>query len=110
MRLYLAGPMSGLPDHNFPAFYRAEARLTLAGYSVLNPARLDGEDGAMPWGKCLIRDLDALYNNCHGVALLPGWASSKGARIEHDFAVGVGLPVAELHFWLAPTTIKEYLS
>lgn len=36
--LYIAGPMSGLPDHNYPAFHDAASVLTKAGYSILNPA------------------------------------------------------------------------
>ncbi|MGE5607641.1 MAG: DUF4406 domain-containing protein, partial [Bacillota bacterium] len=36
--LYLSGPMSGLPEHNIPAFNAAAARLRRLGFCVVNPA------------------------------------------------------------------------
>jgi hypothetical protein len=38
-RLYLSGPMSNLPDLNFPAFHSMAARLRAAGHQVVNPAQ-----------------------------------------------------------------------
>ena len=45
MRAYIAGPMTGLEHHNFPAFFRAEAFLRAKfPYGVfINPARLDAD-------------------------------------------------------------------
>ena len=37
-RLYVAGPMTGLPDYNYPAFDGAAALLAERGYPVENPA------------------------------------------------------------------------
>ena len=39
IRLYLSGPMTSQPEFNRPGFMDAEARLTEAGFLVLNPAR-----------------------------------------------------------------------
>lgn len=37
-RIYIAGPMTGLPDFNFPAFNDMAAILRGLGYHVENPA------------------------------------------------------------------------
>ena len=39
MRLYIAGPMTGLPDSNYPAFFRAADQFASAGHDPINPAR-----------------------------------------------------------------------
>ena len=41
LRLYLAGPMTGLPDHNVPDFHAATAELRAAGYEATSPAELN---------------------------------------------------------------------
>lgn len=41
MKLYLSGPMTGLPDHNREAFNKREGMLKRRGYDVVNPARTD---------------------------------------------------------------------
>lgn len=38
MRIYCSGPMTGLPDHNRPAFDAAAKRLREQGHFVINPA------------------------------------------------------------------------
>ena len=38
-KIYLSGPMTGLPEWGFPAFYAAEAKWIAAGWAVMNPAR-----------------------------------------------------------------------
>ncbi|WP_263147768.1 DUF4406 domain-containing protein [Pseudomonas sp. RIT-PI-AD] len=90
-RLYLAGPMTGLPEFNYPAFHAEAARLRALGYDVENPA----ENPAPPCGSWLgymrlgLRQLLA----CDGVALLPGWRDSRGAWVECMVAHSLGLPV-----------------
>lgn len=39
MKVYLAGPMRGKEDHNFPAFHFAAAKPREQGYEVFSPAR-----------------------------------------------------------------------
>lgn len=41
MRAYLAGPMSNIPQFNFPAFDDAAADLRARGWDIVSPAELD---------------------------------------------------------------------
>ena len=52
-RIYLAGPMTGLPDHNFPAFRAAAEGLQQAGWEVVNPADNFGGRMDLPRGSYL---------------------------------------------------------
>ena len=88
--LYLSGPMTGLPDLNFPAFHEMAARLRAVGHAVVNPAEIDHP--AKDWNECLRRDIVALVA-CHSVATLPGWEHSKGARLEVLIAERLGMAV-----------------
>ncbi|MFU7262033.1 DUF4406 domain-containing protein, partial [Pseudomonas aeruginosa] len=68
-RIYLAGPMTGLPEHNFPAFHAEAARLRSLGYQVENPAE-HGEIPGFEWADYLRLDLQKLLT-CQAIALLP---------------------------------------
>lgn len=90
-RIYIAGPMTGLPDFNYPAFNAAAARLRALGFEVENPAE-NPEPHCGSWlgyMRMAIRQI----SQCDGVVLLPGWQQSKGARIEHQLATNLGLVV-----------------
>ncbi|MEX3961046.1 DUF4406 domain-containing protein [Paraburkholderia sp. EG286B] len=93
MKLYIAGPMTGYAELNFPAFHAEAARLRALGFEVVNPAELNtGSDG--DWLTCMRVDIAAMMTEkCDGVALLPGWENSRGAPIEHNLARDLGLRV-----------------
>lgn len=106
MRVYTAGPMTGLPQFNFPAFDAMAARLRALGFEVVSPAELDNEDdraaalaspdGSMltygqgtkkTWGQFLARDVLLIADGdergiIDAIVVLPGWAKSRGARLE----------------------------
>lgn len=97
MKLYLAGPMSGLPDHNFPAFNQEAARLRALGYEVVNPAELNLDVDLVRspeavWLACMRKDIHELVE-CDGIALMSGWSQSRGAKLEQQIAEGLGLQV-----------------
>jgi hypothetical protein len=96
--LYIAGPMTGHPDFNYPAFHAAEAQLHDRGYSVLNPARR----GIRPDWRYddYLRRAIADVLAADGLALLPGWLASRGARTERDIATAIGLDVGTVADWL----------
>ena len=98
LKLYLAGPMKGYPELNFPAFHAAAAQLRAAGYEVVNPAELNLDPGT-PWRVCMQIDIRELVL-CEGIALLPAWERSKGALLEYRIATGLDMPATRVEAWL----------
>lgn len=92
MRLYIAGPMTGLPEFNYPAFHAEAARLRLAGHDVVSPAEINAGMEHEGWHACMRRDIAAVMT-CDAVQLLPGWQKSRGARIEAEIASRVCIRV-----------------
>lgn len=88
-RVYIAGPMTGLPDFNYPAFNAEAARLRKLGYHVENPA----DNPAQETWQAYMRQAITQLVTCDLVALLPGWENSRGAKIENGLAVSLGIPV-----------------
>lgn len=115
-KVYVAGPMRGIPELNFPAFNAAAATLRQLGCEVFNPAEKDNERYGVDISKgnttgceevaakehgfnlreALALDLEFICRHADAVALLPGWQNSKGAQAERAAAVALGLKVIEL--------------
>jgi len=96
--LYLCGPMTNLPEYNYPAFGDAAEKLTKQGYYVLNPARFS-PDPSYRWADYLRRGLADLLTT-EAVALLPGWENSTGARLEVYVAQSLGMPCRPVSAYL----------
>lgn len=90
-RIYLAGPMTGLPEFNFPAFHAMAFRLRALGHEVENPAE-NKEPPCGSW-KGYMRMAIAQLVQCDAIHMLPGWELSKGASLEHHIACSLGLEV-----------------
>lgn len=90
-RIYVAGPMTGLPEYNFPLFNATAARLRSEGWHVENPAEHGHVEGAT-WADYLRYDLSRVVT-CGAMYLLPGWSKSKGAGLEVHVAGVLGLQV-----------------
>lgn len=105
-RLYVAGPMTGLPEYNYPAFNAAADDLREDGYSVSNPAEIDEDDypheGRPPWDWYMRRALE-LVVQADAVALLPGWQDSTGARLETQVAEALGMRMRSVDEWKRAT-------
>lgn len=102
MRLYLAGPMSGLPEYNYPAFNDAAARLREAGFFVANPAEIEPPNPNPTWADWM-RAAITLMLTCDAIALLDGWQMSRGAVIERDLANRLGMKTKGVEAWLSTT-------
>jgi hypothetical protein len=109
--------MRGYAEFNFPAFHAAAAKLRAAGHEVFSPAEKDIErHGGIDISKgnsagcektaakihgfnlrvALGEDLAWICAHAEGIALLPDWEFSKGAKAEHATAVALGLEVIYL--------------
>ena len=103
-KLYVAGPMSGYPDANYPEFNRVTAILRQTGYEVVNPVDVEvAGGGAAHYVDHLREDLRALLD-CHGVATLDRWWESTGARNEVQVAGLLKMPVRSYNEWMARWT------
>lgn len=97
MKYYLAGPMTGLPNHNFDLFEKVADALRAKGLDVLAPHDknkhlAEGEReqmGRNHWIRLDLRDL----LKCDALILLPGWENSAGARRELDIALDLSYEV-----------------
>lgn len=96
-RLYVAGPMTGYDECNYPLFNQTAESLRAYGYEVENPA--EATIKAAHYVDFLRADLQALLT-CHGVALLDGWEHSTGARNEAMVAGVLRMPVKPVLYWL----------
>ena len=93
--VYLAGPMRGLPNANYPAFDSARDRLTSLGWEVISPADLDRQAGVQPDAEghipnsllreAMARDVPKLCM-ADAIYLMPGWRNSEGAFAEYNLA------------------------
>ena len=89
MRVYISGPMRGLPDLGFPAFRMAAAEVAAYGHDPLDPSTLPSgltDAQYMDMDLAMIRSADALL-------VLPGWEDSRGAQVETAYAAFLGLPI-----------------
>lgn len=111
--VYISGPITGKPEGNKEAFSQAEQHLKDLGYQCVNPRNLE-IPFCLRWEKrnpC--RDIDIVTGNeklwnwmmkrslfemmeCNSVLLLNDWENSKGAYIEYQLAVILGLPYSQL--------------
>lgn len=101
--LYVAGPMTGLVDFNYPAFNTAAQQLRNAGYAVLNPvdSKAENTTGESQTWEWYLRRALRMVTRADGIALLPGWEGSRGARLEVEVARELGMWTRDLPEWLA---------
>jgi hypothetical protein len=114
--------MTGIKQFNIPQFQAVASWLRAKGYDVISPVELDSaemreaallsKDGVWDhtqpapgsnetWGTVLGRDVAVVANAADGVALLPNWHRSKGARLEAFVALLCGKPL----FLVRPSTV-----
>lgn len=106
LKIYIAGPMSGYPEFNFPAFFTAQAKFEREGWLVFNPANKDGEKDVQSdqsfasgndqqlmksgWDfkEAYLWDVEKAIQS-DAIYMLRGWEKSAGARGEHAVAISI---------------------
>ncbi len=95
MKVYISGPISGLPlETVYNNFTNAEIRLQEQGYEVVNPLN-NGLPRESTWNEHMRADLKLLLD-CDAIYMLNGWEYSKGASLEYDLAIDLGFKL--IHF------------
>jgi hypothetical protein len=124
IKWYLAGPMTGHPQFNYPTFYAASERLRDIGLKVYSPAEMDDEvtvaaalaspdgsaddyasEGKGTWGEFLARDVRMIADDLGGIILLPEWETSRGARLEAFVALNCGYPA---YYYIDGVCVEAY--
>lgn len=113
MRVYVAGPMSSYPEHNFPAFRAAAKRLRAMGHEVTSPVEMDEAEGfdaetaeeippgSEQWSAFLARDVIVVASaDVDAIVVLEGWEKSRGAALEVHVARELGKPIYRLDVYL----------
>lgn len=98
-QIYIAGPMTGYPEFNFPAFFAAQHKFEADGWKVWNPAAKDSEAAVQAdasfatgnavelvkagwdWKDAYLWDVTKIIYG-DAIYMLKGWEKSTGARGE----------------------------
>ena len=88
--VYIAGPMSGMPLFNYPAFFGI-AELIKKEYAgeVMNPAR---QPNGLDYEEYMRRAMDDL-DRATVIVMLDGWQRSPGAKREFQRAFHHGIDI-----------------
>lgn len=96
-KIYLAGPMTGLPDFGYPAFRIALRRLQGHGLVVTSPHlrwNFESESDRAQRNPdiYLVHGFELLLK-CNAIALMPGWRQSNGCKKELRLALDAGYSI-----------------
>lgn len=91
--IYISGPMSGLPEFNFPAFRKMEEFLK----ENCHPTKIHNPmytDQSLSYDKMVEYDMGLIQNEgTTHLILLKGWNKSNGAKKELALALNLGLQI-----------------
>jgi hypothetical protein len=93
-KAYIAGPISGIANNNIEAFEAVALLVAAEGLTPIVPHRLfDGIDTEDFSWEDYMRGCIGELVRCTSMVLLPGWEASRGACIERQLAVYLGMPI-----------------
>lgn len=96
--VYVSGPVTGFADGNRPAFEEAARALRAAGCAARIPH--DDVGPGAPWVSAMKLTIMAILAQADGLAMLEGWERSRGASLERQVALALGMPVMGVGAWI----------
>jgi hypothetical protein len=88
---YVAGKITGLPKTDVQSkFSTINKQLSGQGYQVVNPLAVN--DDTQSWDEAVRNDIKIMLE-CDEVHMLPDWQESRGAQLERDIALRLGMQV-----------------
>ena len=92
-KVYLSGPITGIKNYKGLFLFTEELVKMCDAARIFNPA-LQIPD-SLDYEQAMKRCVTALAQY-EVIMMLPGWRTSKGARLEHDVALACGIHVVNL--------------
>lgn len=106
--VYIGGPMSNYPEHNYPLFRAVGTILKAMGFEVLDPSRPDQEGSEKRPRAELMKEDVQMVSRSKVIVLLDGWEKSDGACLEVANARDTGMQVLQLS--LTPVDLDSTLA
>ncbi|MCV9910220.1 DUF4406 domain-containing protein [Brucella sp. HL-2] len=98
-KIYLSGPMTGIPENNHPLFHKVAAELRENGDFVFSPAEYAEERGVSFDLRAAFADYcQFICKEADALIVLPGWQNSFGARAEVHLARNFPIQLFEWDF------------
>lgn len=94
MKIYIAGKVSGLPYHKVSMkFGKHEKKLLEDGHEPVVPLNIVDRNDT--WETAMRKCIAALCG-CDAIHMLADWEQSRGAKLEHELALDLNIPVTYL--------------
>lgn len=110
-KIYLSGPITSLPlEDARRIFESAEEFIEKLGHTAVNPMK-NGLTPESTWEEHMKRDL-AMLLECDTICMLPNFRESKGAMLELDVAIALGMSALRYTpaFWYNASLAEKHLN